>query len=133
LILHAAILGAPLPEAVKAAAGIGDAVIGPILAGGRKGKSHDEIQSTGYVAHSLEAALWCVGQTSGYRDAVLFAANLGDDADATAAITGQLAGAIYGSSGIPPEWRSKLAWHDDIAEQALKLLGRAKSYSEIGK
>lgn len=127
LILRAAILGAPLHEAIEAATGIGDAVIGPILAGGWKGKSRDAILSTGYVAHSLEAALWCVDQTRSYRDAVLLAANLGDDADTTAAITGQLAGAFYGSSDILPEWRSKLAWHDDIMEKALKLLGDAKS------
>jgi len=127
LILRAAITGAPLQAAIQAAVGIGDAVIGPILAGGWKGKSRDSIQSTGYVAHSLEAALWCVDQTSGYRDAVLLAANLGDDADTTAAITGQLAGALYGSAGIPPEWLSKLVWHDDMVEKALKLLGSAKS------
>jgi ADP-ribosyl-[dinitrogen reductase] hydrolase len=57
--------------------------------------------------HSLKAALWCVGRTGTFRDAVLLAANLGEDADTTAAITGQLAGAIYGASGIPEEWLEK--------------------------
>lgn len=62
-------------------------------------------------------------QTSGCRDAVLLAANLEDDADTTAAIAGQLASALYGSSGIPLEWRNKLAWHDEIVEKAPNLLG----------
>ncbi|WP_338468158.1 ADP-ribosylglycohydrolase family protein [Novosphingobium sp. ZN18A2] len=67
-------------------------------------EARDDIQSSGYVAHSLEAALWCVGRTGTFADAVLLAANLGDDADTTAAITGQLAGALYGLSGIPAHW-----------------------------
>lgn len=122
-ILRAAILGAPFDEAVAAAAYVPDETIGPILAGSWKGKSRDAIQSTGYVAHSLEAALWCIDRTCSYRDAVLLAANLGDDADTTAAITGQFAGALYGAAGIPAEWRRKLAWHEDIVAKALALLG----------
>lgn len=122
LILRAAIQGAPFEEAVKAAAIIGDETIDSIFAGGWKGKSRDEIQSSGYVAHSLEAALWCVDQTANFHDAVLLAANLGDDADTTAAITGQLAGALYGASSIPADWRGKLAWHDEVVEKALALL-----------
>jgi ADP-ribosyl-[dinitrogen reductase] hydrolase len=55
-----------------------------------------EVRGSGYVIHSLEAALWAVGNSSGYRDAVLLAANLGEDADTTAAIAGQLAGALWG-------------------------------------
>jgi ADP-ribosyl-[dinitrogen reductase] hydrolase len=52
---------------------------------------------------------------------VLLAANLGDDADTTAAVTGQLAGALWGESGIPTEWRDKLAWHDTIRDRAVRL------------
>lgn len=122
LVLRAAIMGAAFEDAIAAAAVIDDAVIGPIFAGGWKDKSRDEVLSTGYVAHSLEAALWCVDQTASYRDAVLLAANLGDDSDTTAAITGQLAGALYGADGMPLEWRSKLAWHDDIVGKAFALL-----------
>jgi ADP-ribosylglycohydrolase len=122
LILSAAIQGASFDAAVEAATDITDTVIAPIFAGSWKSKSRDAIKSSGYVAHSLEAALWCVVQTACFRDAVLLAANLGDDADTTAAITGQLAGALYGASGIPPEWRAKLAWHDQIAETARTLL-----------
>ncbi|WP_241127662.1 ADP-ribosylglycohydrolase family protein [Novosphingobium terrae] len=122
LILRAAILGADFETALKAAEGVGSDPIAAILAGGWRGKARAGIQSSGYVAHSLEAALWCVDQTETYRDAVLLAANLGDDADTTAAITGQLAGALYGMQGIPAEWLARLAWRERIAEMAQALL-----------
>jgi len=96
--------------------------ISTILAGGWRGKRRDAIRSSGYVAHSLEAALWCVSETSSYRDAILLAANLGDDADTTAAITGQLAGALYGASGIPADWRDRVAWGAKIETMAVALL-----------
>jgi ADP-ribosyl-[dinitrogen reductase] hydrolase len=92
--------------------------IGAIMSGDWKGKPRDAIRSSGYVAHSLEAALWCVDAATDYRMAVLMAANLGDDADTTAAITGQLAGALYGVSGIPKEWLNRLAWRDEIDRKA---------------
>lgn len=93
-----------------------------VFAGGAD-KPRSEIASTGYVLHSLEAALWCVGRTDSFREAVLLAANLGDDADTTAAITGQLAGALYGLSAIPDSWRRRLAWADRIEIAGLRLLG----------
>ena len=81
----------------------------------------DEIRASGYVAHSLEASLWCVGRTGSFEDAVILAANLGEDADTTAAITGQLAGALYGMSGIPESWLAKLAWRERIEGMASTL------------
>lgn len=63
------------------------------------------IKGTGYVVESLEAALWCFFNTHSYEEAVLEAVNLGDDADTTAAICGQVAGAFYGDENIPIEWR----------------------------
>jgi len=92
--------------------------IGAIMAGSWRGKRRSEIRSSGYVAHSLEAALWCVGRTTCFADAVLLAANLGDDADTTAAITGQLAGALYGAGGIPDKWLEKLGWREKIERMA---------------
>jgi ADP-ribosyl-[dinitrogen reductase] hydrolase len=92
-----------------------------ILAGSWRGKRRDQIRASGYVVHSLEAALWCVGRTSTFRDAVLLAANLGEDADTPAAITGQRAGALYGASGIPAEWLEKLAWREQIEARAQGL------------
>lgn len=79
------------------------------------------VRGSGYVIHSLEAALWAVGNSSGYRDAVLLAANLGEDADTTAAIAGQLAGALWGAAGIPEQWLTKLAWRERIADLADRL------------
>lgn len=93
-----------------------------VLAGSWRGKHRDKILSSGYVVHSLEAALWCVARTTSFEDAVVLAANLGDDADTTAAITGQLAGAMYGLSAIPERWLSKLAWRDRIEEAGRALL-----------
>jgi ADP-ribosyl-[dinitrogen reductase] hydrolase len=88
--------------------------IGPILAGSWRGKPRSAISASGYVAHSLEAALRSVGSTGSFRSAALRAANLGEDADTTAAVAGQLAGALYGASGIPEAWRGKVAWGDRI-------------------
>jgi len=81
----------------------------------------DSIESSGYVKHSLAAAVWCFNQTDNFKDAVLLAANLGDDADTTAAITGQLAGAYYGYYGIPSEWLMKIARFETISKIACKL------------
>ena len=95
--------------------------IAAIMAGDWRGKHRDQVRSSGYVVHSLEAALWCVGRTGNFADAVLLAANLGDDADTVAAITGQLAGALYGASGIPADWLARLAWRERIEAVAGRL------------
>lgn len=89
-------------------------VIASIVGGSWRGRPRQNIRSSGYVAHSLEAALWCIGRTTSFASAVLLAANLGDDADTTAAITGQLAGALYGASNIPEAWLERLAWRDRL-------------------
>jgi ADP-ribosyl-[dinitrogen reductase] hydrolase len=99
--------------------------IGTIMSAQWRDKTRTAIRSTGYVAHSLEAALWCVDRSNGYRDAVLMAANLGEDADTTAAITGQLAGALYGASDIPNNWAACVAWGDQIKIKAANLVGKA--------
>jgi ADP-ribosyl-[dinitrogen reductase] hydrolase len=52
------------------------------------------------------------------------AANLGEDADTTAAITGQLAGALYGASGIPENWVRRVAWGAEIKVKATDLVGK---------
>nr|WP_137830562.1 ADP-ribosylglycohydrolase family protein [Methylobacterium sp. L1A1] len=114
-ILTAAIQGKPLTDVLSPSYDhpLCDGV-GAIINGSWKGKHRDDIRSSGYVLHSLEAALWCVGSSGSFSEAVLKAVNLGDDADTTAAITGQLAGAFYGLSGIPERWRQMLAWNDRI-------------------
>ena len=84
-------------------------------------KSISEIKGSGYVVESLEAALWCFAQTDNFKDAILLAANLGDDADTTAAICGQIAGAFYGVEAIPIQWREKIALADEIISLADRL------------
>ena len=80
-----------------------------------------DIHSTEYVIDTLEASLWCIFNTTSYKDAVLKAVNLGDDANTVGAITGGLAGIIYGYDTIPSEWLEVLAKKDDIIELADKL------------
>ncbi len=92
-----------------------------IASGAYKDKGRGEIRGSGYVVESLEAALWCFWQTESYREAILCSANLGDDADTTAAVCGQIAGAYYGIEGIPEGWLSKLAMRDYIERKASDL------------
>lgn len=124
-VLADAIAGRPRSEVLGSRSGAYAGAIGAIMRGGWRGKPRAAIRSSGYVAHSLEAALWCVDGTADFRAAVLTAANLGDDADTTAAITGQLAGALYGASGIPEDWLGRLAWRDRIEAKADTLVGMA--------
>ena len=81
------------------------------------------IRGTGYVVLALEAALWCFSTTDGYEAAILLAANLGDDADTTAAICGQIAGAHYGREAIPLRWRQRVAKGREIENLARALFG----------
>jgi ADP-ribosyl-[dinitrogen reductase] hydrolase len=92
-----------------------------VARGSWRGKEPPEIRGTGYVVAALEAAIWAVAGADDFRDAVLRAANLGDDADTTAAIAGQLAGARWGVEGIPAAWRAVLTEGDRIAEIAGRL------------
>lgn len=92
-----------------------------IVQGSYRHKNPPEIQGSGYVVRSLEAALWAFYHSQDYRHGCLLAANLGDDADTTAAIYGQLAGAYYGEAGIPPAWLEKLALRELIEEYATRL------------
>lgn len=99
--------------------------IAAIARGDYLGKSMNEVRGMGYVVQSLEAALWAFDATTNFRDAVLAAANLGDDADTTAAICGQVAGAFYGDLGIPAQWLARLALREDIAALADGLFRQA--------
>jgi len=85
-------------------------------------KPVDDIRGSGYVVECLEAALWCFHHTDTFEAAVLAAANLGDDADTTAAVCGQLAGAYYGIGGIPDRWLRQLAGCTMIDQMALALV-----------
>lgn len=80
-----------------------------------------DIKGSGYVVKSLEAALWAFHDAEDFREAVLRAVNLGDDADTTGAVCGQFAGACWGERGIPSEWLDGLA-QKPMLEQALQGL-----------
>lgn len=127
LQLRAALLGegkaailatAPLAPLSEKVAGLarGDYASKPI----------ERIKGSGYCVESLEAALWCFAHTESFEQAVLAATNLGDDADTTAAICGQIAGAFYGVDGIPAGWLHKLVMREEITQMANDLLALAQ-------
>jgi ADP-ribosylglycohydrolase len=83
--------------------------------------SEDDIRSSGYVVHTLEAAVWCLLTTNSYEKCVLKAVNLGEDTDTTAAVAGGLAGLLYGVRAIPPQWLRVLKRRDEIEKLCEKL------------
>jgi ADP-ribosylglycohydrolase len=95
--------------------------IDEIATGSFKHRNPPEIKGSGYVVKSLEAALWAFYRSDSFREGCLMAVNLGDDADTTGAIYGQIAGAFYGISGIPMKWREKIVQHDIIKSLAEKI------------
>jgi ADP-ribosylglycohydrolase len=114
----ATILGAhysPVPETWR------DEPLAPavtaVAAGSFKGEP-TEVRGTGYAVDSLEAALWAFHTTGSFEEGALAAVNLGDDADTTGAVYGQLAGAYYGVGGIPARWLEVLALRADIERLA---------------
>ena len=109
-------------DALTPIAWTGDAAVDAIARGSWRGKTRDQIRASGYVIHTLEAALWAVGTTDSFEPALTAAVNLGEDADTVGAVAGQLAGALYGASGIPPRWLEPLAWRDRLVETADRLV-----------
>jgi ADP-ribosyl-[dinitrogen reductase] hydrolase len=95
--------------------------IAEVAKGSFKTKEETEIVGSGYVVRSLEAALWAFYRSTSFEHGCLLAVNLGDDADTTGAVYGQLAGAYYGEVGIPRRWREKIAESGRILEQADRL------------
>jgi ADP-ribosyl-[dinitrogen reductase] hydrolase len=95
--------------------------IAAIAGGSFKKRNPPDIRGTGYVVHSLEAALWAFYRSESFREGLLIAVNLGDDADTTGAIYGQLAGSYYGAKEIPAPWLSQLAQAGMIKSFAEKL------------
>jgi len=94
-----------------------------------RNKSIAEIQSTGYVIHTLEASLYCVDTTTTFEGALLKAVNLGDDADSVGAVTGQLAGAKYGVDSIPEDWLDKLVDSEKIISIAEEIFSKSVDIS----
>ena len=96
-----------------------------IADGSFKHRNPPDIKGTGYVVDALEAALWAFHRSDDFRDGALLAVNLGDDADTTGAIYGQIAGAHYGAESIPADWRSKLTMLTEITALADGLHNQA--------
>lgn len=92
-----------------------------VASGSFKSKGPPEIRGSGYVVDCLEAALWAFHNSDSFREGCLLAVNLGEDADTTGAVFGQLAGAYYGEKEIPEKWRNQLAMRQKIEDFADKL------------
>jgi ADP-ribosyl-[dinitrogen reductase] hydrolase len=105
---------------------VGSEKIVAIARGGYCKKLEEDIRGSGYVVDSLEAAMWCFVHARSFREAVLMAANLGDDADTTAAVCGQVVGAYYGVREIPAVWIERLALLSEIVELADRLYSASK-------
>ena len=108
------------------------APIHEIATGSFRAKSASQVQGSGYVAHSLEAALWAFHETDNFRDGALRAVNLGDDADTTGAIYGQLAGAFYGLEEIPQEWAGQLVQLNLLLDVAERLHEASLTHAATG-
>jgi ADP-ribosylglycohydrolase len=103
--------------------------IDEIATGSFKRRHPPQIQGKGYVVKSLEAALWAFFHSRSFKDGCLLAVNLGDDADTTGSVYGQLAGAFYGEQGIPANWRSKIAHRELIETLAEHLFSLSRKQS----
>ncbi|MEA9705394.1 ADP-ribosylglycohydrolase family protein [Xanthomonas campestris] len=129
--LRAALLGSGRDEVLRPAAlpsqSLVTPAIGALLVRVHASVARAQIRGTGYVVDALSAALWCFATTDTFADAVLRAANLGDDADTTAAICGQLAGAFYGIDGIPAAWRERVQDAAEIIALADRLYEAAQA------
>jgi len=95
--------------------------------------NEDDVQSTGYVLHTLQAALWCLITTDGYAECVLKAVNLGGDTDTTAAVVGSLAGLWYGEREIPRDWAEVTAKYEEIKQRAKAFCYACLKDSETGR
>lgn len=106
------------------------AEIDRVAAGSFKDRRPPAIRGRGYVVDSLEAALWAFHRGRSFREGCLLAVNLGDDADTTGAIYGQLAGACYGIAEVPPRWWEKIAMREKIEGCARSLLALSQALRE---
>ncbi|MFN7938910.1 MAG: ADP-ribosylglycohydrolase family protein [Bryobacteraceae bacterium] len=118
-LLHGLLQGKPKDEVLARGYYQGPALddqVAALTLGGWQAKTGQQIRSTGFVVHSLEAALWAFATTTDFASGCLRAVNLGGDADTIAAIYGQFAGAHYGLEGIPSAWRDRVMQCDRLLE-----------------
>lgn len=124
-VLCAALAGTPKTDLLaKLPYTPGEPKLADLANGAFLAKGEHEIRGSGYCVESLEAALWCFWNTESFEEAVLRAANFGEDADTTAAIVGQIAGAHYGVEAIPDRWIARLTMREDIEGMATNLYER---------
>ncbi len=105
--------------------------IAEVATGSFRRRSPPQIRGSGYVVESIEAALWALDRSETFGEGALLAVNLGDDADTTGAVYGQLAGAIYGERDIPAHWRNRVAHRETIIRFAEQLCRLAESGPEL--
>ena len=127
MLLHHLFSGLSLSEALIAiknheATSFWDPIVQDLVRGTWMNKTRPDIASTGYVVHTLEVALWSVYHTTSFEDALILAVNLGHDADTVGAVSGQIAGALYGVQSIPKRWLDTLAKQDLLESCAKGLL-----------
>jgi ADP-ribosyl-[dinitrogen reductase] hydrolase len=127
LVTRELLTGASIPKAFEAAVAAFRSFYEPhprwsveldsfhlLLDGGLGKRSEAEIESTGYVIHTLTASLWCLLTTDSFEECVLKAVNLGGDTDTTGCVAGGLAGVHYGFAAIPEKWQRSLARHEEV-------------------
>jgi ADP-ribosyl-[dinitrogen reductase] hydrolase len=129
MLLHHIFTGLSLPQALDViqnhnAVQSWNTEVQDIASGTWQNKTREEISSIGYVVHTLEAAIWSVYHTRSFEDALILAVNLGHDADTVGAVTGQIAGALYGLDAIPKRWINTLVKPDMLAYCAEGLINR---------
>ncbi|WP_020559522.1 ADP-ribosylglycohydrolase family protein [Thiofilum flexile] len=130
VLLHA-MMGLPKRELFDINPALPHPAMKPIYTERFKSKDREEIKGSGYVIESLEAALWAFWHTTSFEAAVLAAANLGDDADTTAAICGQIAGAYYGLEAIPAIWLETLYQRRHIESIARRLFREGQTHFQL--
>lgn len=106
--------------------------VAEVAAGSFRTRKPPAIRGTGFVVQSLEAALWAFHTTGDFRTGALAAVNLGDDADTTGAVYGQIAGAWYGREAIPTAWLERLAMREEIETLAHRLAAHTHEAGSAG-
>ncbi|NJN16201.1 MAG: ADP-ribosylglycohydrolase family protein [Oscillochloris sp.] len=130
-LLWLALAGTPREQLLDPGQGAGldlNPVVAAVAGGSYRERKPPAIQGIGYVVAALEAALWAFAHSDSFEAGAILAVNLGQDADTTGAIYGQIAGAYYGIEGIPADWRAAVLWNEQIltlADQLHALHGRS--------
>ncbi|HYF95519.1 MAG TPA: ADP-ribosylglycohydrolase family protein [Symbiobacteriaceae bacterium] len=89
-----------------------------------------DIQATGYVVDTLQAAMWAFMTTETLEDCIVRAVNLGDDADTAGAVAGGLAGAYYGAGAVPRRWSMALKIRTELEEAAEQLFVLSRPHKQ---